>query len=92
MKCEPCGFQTKPDNMPSLLTHLETCQQTDLNKMKIVWRNRELTVTYKNKKNEVEFPDKPRRLPEPEVPPIMVPVTSTPNVQQISNPSGGKTA
>ena len=74
MKCEPCGFQQKPDNMQRLMTHLESCGKTDLEKMKLVWRNSELTVTYEKKKSETEFFDRPRILESAPEPEIMIPI------------------
>ena len=61
MKC-PCGFNEKPDNLPKLRAHLETCQTSGrLPKPKskngyiIVWRNGEFAITDKKDKKETEF-------------------------------------
>jgi hypothetical protein len=76
MKCEPCGFQSQPDNETRLLQHLQTCQIADLEKATIVWRDGQLTATYKKKTKEKVFEDlKTQKLPDPEIPPVFVPVT-----------------
>ena len=56
-----CGFQAKPENLDVIKSHVEECLsegacRTLKNDPVIVWRNGQLTVAEKAKKNETTFP------------------------------------
>ena len=82
MKCEPCGFQEKPDNINKLKSHVETCSKVDLDKVKIIWRNSEMTAGYKPKKLEHQFQVELKKLASAPRPPKYVQRTYTPKVVQ----------
>lgn len=84
MICEQCGYQEKPDNMPRLMTHVQTCKNTqDPEKVKLVWRTGQITATLKSKKSEMHFPEKIQKLPSAPPPPQYVQRDYTPNVTQL---------
>lgn len=82
MKCEPCGFQEKPDNLAKLKSHVESCNKVDLDKTKIVWRDAQMTATYKAKKSEHLFQVELKKLASAPRPPKYVQRTYTPKVVQ----------
>lgn len=84
MKCELCQYQEKPDNLPKLATHLETCPAENSTKATVVWRDSQITATMNPLENDMKFDVVIRDLPDPEVPPVVVPKTYEPNVQMMS--------
>jgi hypothetical protein len=84
MKCELCQYQETPDNLPKMLTHLETCESPMRLEAKILWRNSEVTATLKPEEGEHIFDARVRDLPDPEEPPIVVHKSYEPDVQMMS--------
>lgn len=82
MKCEPCGFQEKPDNMNKMTQHAETCQKVDVDKAKVVWRKGEIAVVHKKVKNDRVFEVELRKLASAPKPPKYVQRNYKPQVVQ----------
>lgn len=66
MYCEICHFQQKPERRDLLIRHMETSEM-NCREGKIVWRENQLWVTTKPKKNETQFDwEVPNNEPAPE--------------------------
>lgn len=56
MKCEQCGMTETPDSMRKMVNHVEHCEMTpDPTKVKLVWRNSQVTATLTPEVGETSF-------------------------------------
>ena len=74
MKCSLCTYTNSPDNLNSLVAHLEHCEHPEKLNAKVLWRDGELVATLDEpKKDEHIFSVViPNHEPAP-VPPIAEP-------------------
>jgi len=81
MKCEYCNYQTRPDNLGKLVTHLESACTEEAKTAVLVWRNSQITATAEAVEGEHIIQVEIKSLPAAEGAMSVAPVIK-PNVTQ----------